>query len=87
MAPNETAGQGDGTAAGPTLESLLSVMGAGALEPYMAPRGLGVVVEGVTVLDPLEAGPPQGQVVLAVGVDPVPLEKSSSPVRRYSGTR
>ncbi|MER5995984.1 hypothetical protein [Streptomyces viridosporus] len=87
MAPNETAGQGDGTAAGPTLESLLSVMGAGALEPYMAPRGLGVVVEGVTVLAPLEAGPPRGQVVLAVGVDPVPLEKSSSPVRRYSGTR
>jgi hypothetical protein len=70
MALNERAGQGDGTAAGPTLESLLSVMGAGALEPYMAPRGLGVVVEGVTVLDPLEAGSPRGQVVLAVGVDP-----------------
>ncbi|MFD7765946.1 PucR family transcriptional regulator [Streptomyces sp. NPDC059787] len=70
MALNETAGQGDGTVAGPTLESLLSVMGAGALEPYTTPRGLGVVVEGVTVLDPLEAGPPRGQVVLAVGVDP-----------------
>ncbi|MGY3202983.1 PucR family transcriptional regulator [Streptomyces sp. TE5632] len=67
---NGTAGQGEATAAGPTLERLLSVMGAGALEPCVAPRGLEGVVEGITVLDPLESGPPRGQVLLAVGIEP-----------------
>ncbi|MFF8101136.1 PucR family transcriptional regulator [Streptomyces sp. NPDC016640] len=69
MVPDGTAGQGD-AAAGPTLERLLAVMGAGVLEPGTAPHGLGAVVEGVTVLDPLEPGRPRGQVLLAVGVDP-----------------
>nr|WP_285562848.1 helix-turn-helix domain-containing protein [Streptomyces hygroscopicus] len=68
--PDGTAGREGAAAAGPTLERLLSVMGAGALEPCVAPRGLGVTVEGVAVLDPLEPGPPRGQVLLAVGVDP-----------------
>ncbi|CAL9495465.1 helix-turn-helix domain-containing protein [Streptomyces sp. Tu 3180] len=71
MVPDGTAGQGDAAAAaGPTLGGLLSVMGAGALEPYVTPRGLGAVVEGVTVLDPLEPVLPRGQVLLAVGTDP-----------------
>ncbi|MFF4821943.1 helix-turn-helix domain-containing protein [Streptomyces sp. NPDC001312] len=71
MVLNGTAGQGDdAAAAGPTLERLLSVMGAGALELCTAPRGLGGVVEGITVLDSLESGLPRGQVLLAVGIDP-----------------
>ncbi|MER6332893.1 helix-turn-helix domain-containing protein [Streptomyces sp. NPDC001034] len=70
MVLDGTAGREDAAAAGPTLERLLSVMGAGALEPCVAPRGLGVAVEGVAVLDPLEPGPPRGQVLLAVGIDP-----------------
>ncbi|MFD8525025.1 PucR family transcriptional regulator [Streptomyces capillispiralis] len=70
MVPNEGAGQGDAAAAGPTLEQLLAVMGAGVLEPGPAPRGPGAVVEGVMVLDPLEPGRSRGQVLLAVGVDP-----------------
>ncbi|MFD3733111.1 PucR family transcriptional regulator [Streptomyces sp. NPDC058632] len=70
MVLNGMAAQGDAAAPGPTLERLLSVMGAGVLEPCVAPRGLGVVVEGVTVLDPLESGLPRGQALLAVGIDP-----------------
>ncbi|GAA3188853.1 helix-turn-helix domain-containing protein [Streptomyces virens] len=70
MVPDGTAGQGDPGGAGPTLERLLSVMGAGVLEPFTTPRGLTTAVEGVTVLDPLEPGQPRGQVLLAVGVDP-----------------
>lgn len=58
------------TAAGPTLEALLSVVGAGALELYAAPRGLAVPVQGVTVWDVLDPGVLPGQVLLAVGVDP-----------------
>ncbi|MFC9290399.1 PucR family transcriptional regulator [Streptomyces sp. NPDC057052] len=70
MAPEAMAGQGGDAVPGPTLDRLLSVMGAGALELCVAPRGLGVVAEGVTVLDPLDRGPARGQVLLAVGVDP-----------------
>ncbi|MDX3573253.1 PucR family transcriptional regulator [Streptomyces sp. ID05-47C] len=70
MALNVMAGPGDDTVRGPTLERLLSVMGAGALELCVAPGGLAAVVEGVTVLDPLEPGRSRGQLLLAVGVDP-----------------
>ncbi|MBT2527950.1 helix-turn-helix domain-containing protein [Streptomyces sp. ISL-99] len=70
MALNGLPEQGDAAASGPTLEKLLSVMGAGALELCVAPRGQGVVVEGVTVLDSLEPGLSPGHVLLAVGVDP-----------------
>ncbi|USQ82461.1 helix-turn-helix domain-containing protein [Streptomyces phaeoluteigriseus] len=70
MALNAMGGQGDDAAPGPTLEKLLSVMGAGALELCVAPRGLAVVVEGVMVLDPLEPTLSRGQLLLAVGVDP-----------------
>ncbi|MET7291832.1 helix-turn-helix domain-containing protein [Streptomyces griseoloalbus] len=70
MVPDDGAGQGGAAAAGPTLERLLAVMGAGVLEPGPAPRGPGPVVEGVTVLDPLEPGQSRGQVLLAVGIDP-----------------
>ncbi|MFI8191541.1 helix-turn-helix domain-containing protein [Streptomyces sp. NPDC085946] len=52
-----------------TLESLLSVVGAGSLELHVAPGGLGAPVTGVTVLDPLEPGVRPGQLLLAVGVD------------------
>ncbi|MEE1929676.1 helix-turn-helix domain-containing protein [Streptomyces sp. TRM 70351] len=69
MALHGSAGRGD-AASGPTLARLLSVMGAGALELCVAPRGLEMPVEGVTVLDRLEPGLPRGQVLLAVGVDP-----------------
>ncbi|MDX3530281.1 helix-turn-helix domain-containing protein [Streptomyces sp. ID05-39B] len=70
MALNVMAGPGDDAVPGPTLERLLSVMGAGALELCVAPGGLAAVVEGVTVLDPLEPGRSRGQLLLAVGVDP-----------------
>lgn len=70
MALNGMAEQGEATASGPTLERLLSVMGAGALELCVAPRGLRVVVDGITVLDPMEPGLSRGQVLLAVGIDP-----------------
>ncbi|MEU0119683.1 helix-turn-helix domain-containing protein [Streptomyces bobili] len=70
MALNVMAGPGDDAVSGPTLERLLSVMGAGALELCVAPGGLAAVVEGVTVLDPLEPGRSRGQLLLAVGVDP-----------------
>ncbi|MFF8191680.1 PucR family transcriptional regulator [Streptomyces bobili] len=70
MALNVMAGPGDDAVPGPTLERLLSVMGAGALELCVAPGGLEAVVEGVTVLDPLEPGRSRGQLLLAVGVDP-----------------
>ncbi|MET7933283.1 helix-turn-helix domain-containing protein [Streptomyces sp. NPDC005322] len=70
MARDGSPEQGPAAASAPTLESLLSVMGAGALESCVAPHGLGAVVEGVTVLDALEPGLPPGQVLLAVGVDP-----------------
>ncbi|MFE2581605.1 PucR family transcriptional regulator [Streptomyces sp. NPDC059378] len=68
--PNSIAEQQDAAAARPTLDRLLSVMGAGALEPSTAAHGLGAVVEGVMLLDPLEPGQPRGQVLLAVGIDP-----------------
>ncbi|MGV9940736.1 PucR family transcriptional regulator [Streptomyces sp. NPDC003401] len=70
MPPEAMAGPGGDAVPGPTLDRLLSVMGTGALELCVAPRGLGAVVEGVTVLDPLERGPARGRVLLAVGVDP-----------------
>ncbi|GAA2485100.1 helix-turn-helix domain-containing protein [Streptomyces gobitricini] len=70
MAGDGSPEQGHAAAPGPTLERLLSVMGAGALELCVAPGGLGGTVEGVTVLDPLDPGLPRGQVLLAVGVDP-----------------
>jgi hypothetical protein len=53
-----------------TLERLLSVVGAGALELHMAPGGLVTAVAGVTVLDALDPGPRPGELLLAVGVDP-----------------
>ncbi|MFI2367619.1 PucR family transcriptional regulator [Streptomyces sp. NPDC018833] len=53
-----------------TLERLLSVVGTGALELCMAPRGLAAAVAGVTVLDALEPGIGPGELLLAVGVDP-----------------
>ncbi|MDN0198258.1 helix-turn-helix domain-containing protein [Streptomyces sp. S.PNR 29] len=52
-----------------TLERLLSVVGAGALELHMAPAGLAGAVTGVTVLDPLDPGIRPGELLLAVGVD------------------
>ncbi|MFJ8717700.1 helix-turn-helix domain-containing protein [Streptomyces violaceus] len=52
-----------------TLERLLSVVGAGALELHMAPGGLAAAVTGVSVLDPLDPGFRPRQLVLAVGVD------------------
>ncbi|GAB3108554.1 helix-turn-helix domain-containing protein [Streptomyces calidiresistens] len=69
MARNGLPGQGE-DGSGPTLEKLLSVMGAGALEVCVAPAGRESVVEGVTVLDPLDPGPSPGHLVLAVGIDP-----------------
>ncbi|MFI7272872.1 PucR family transcriptional regulator [Streptomyces sp. NPDC049879] len=53
-----------------TLERLLAVVGAGALELFAAPQGLGARVQGVTVWDAQEPELPAGQVVLAVGIDP-----------------
>ncbi|MFF3766095.1 PucR family transcriptional regulator [Streptomyces sp. NPDC001922] len=70
MTVNGTLGPDDDAASEPTLESLLSVMGTGALELCVAPCGLKVPVAGVTLFDPLEPGMPPGQVVLAVGIDP-----------------
>ncbi|MGW2824803.1 PucR family transcriptional regulator [Streptomyces sp. NPDC001443] len=70
MVPNSIVEQGDAAASRPTLDRLLSVMGAGALEPHTASHGLEAVVDGVMMLDPLEPGQPRGQVLLAVGVDP-----------------
>jgi hypothetical protein len=52
-----------------TLERLLSVVGAGALELHMAPGGLAGAVTGVTVLDPLDPGIRPGELLLAVGID------------------
>ncbi|KUL40110.1 PucR family transcriptional regulator [Streptomyces regalis] len=52
-----------------TLERLLSVVGAGALELHTAPGGLAAAVTGVSVLDPLEPGFRPRELVLAVGVD------------------
>ncbi|MER5834232.1 helix-turn-helix domain-containing protein [Streptomyces sp. NPDC002130] len=52
------------------MESLLSVVGAGALELYAAPGGLATPVQGVTVWDVRDPGVPPGQILLAVGVDP-----------------
>ncbi|WP_328457493.1 helix-turn-helix domain-containing protein [Streptomyces sp. NBC_00386] len=70
MVLNRIVEQGDAAVSGPTLERLLSVMGAGALEPCTTQRGLEAVVEGVTMLDPLEPGLLRGQMLLAVGIDP-----------------
>ncbi|MCQ0024323.1 helix-turn-helix domain-containing protein [Streptomyces somaliensis DSM 40738] len=70
MALDTAVGRTGGDGEGPTLERLLSAMGAGALEPLLVPRGLGVVVEGIAVLDPMEPGPQRGRLLLAVGVDP-----------------
>ncbi|MCP9961696.1 hypothetical protein LUX05_10520 [Streptomyces somaliensis] len=70
MALDTAVGRTGGDGEGPTLERLLSAMGAGALEPLLVPRGLGVVVEGIAVLDPMEPGPRRGRLLLAVGVDP-----------------
>ncbi|GAB3951176.1 helix-turn-helix domain-containing protein [Streptomyces sparsus] len=70
MALNGLPERGDVAASGVTLEKLLAVMGAGAMELCVAPRGLRVVVEGVAVLDLLEPELPRGQMLLAVGVDP-----------------
>ncbi|MBB5939416.1 PucR family transcriptional regulator [Streptomyces zagrosensis] len=53
-----------------TLERLLTVVGAGALELFAAPLGLEVPVHGVVVLDAQEPGPVTGQLLLAVGVEP-----------------
>ncbi|GAB2590619.1 helix-turn-helix domain-containing protein [Streptomyces capparidis] len=52
-----------------TLERLLSVVGAGAVELCVAPRGLTAAVAGVAVLDPQEPGTTPGELLLAVGVD------------------
>ncbi|MTE18793.1 PucR family transcriptional regulator [Streptomyces sp. TRM43335] len=59
-----------GSAPRVTLEGLLSVVGAGAVEPCVAPRGLGAPVTGVTVLDETEPATGPGELLLVVGVDP-----------------
>ncbi|MEV7082335.1 helix-turn-helix domain-containing protein [Streptomyces sp. NPDC093516] len=53
-----------------TLERLLSVVGAGAVELYAAPAGLRTQITGVQVLDALEPLIRARELVLAVGVDP-----------------
>ncbi|MGK5545143.1 helix-turn-helix domain-containing protein [Streptomyces sp. URMC 127] len=53
-----------------TLERLLSVVGAGAVELYAAPGGLGTAVTGVNVLDLLDPVLRPRELLLAVGVDP-----------------
>ncbi|MFE6411752.1 helix-turn-helix domain-containing protein [Streptomyces sp. NPDC057837] len=59
-----------GTRAEGTLERLLSVVGAGAVELYTAPAGLRTEVTGVQVLDALEPLIRARELVLAIGVDP-----------------
>ncbi|MEU1849476.1 helix-turn-helix domain-containing protein [Streptomyces sp. NPDC019990] len=59
----------DATAPQVTLERLLSVVGAGALELHTAPGGLTVAVAGLSVLDPLDPGVRPRELVLAVGAD------------------
>ncbi|MFF3331925.1 helix-turn-helix domain-containing protein [Streptomyces sp. NPDC002888] len=66
----EAAGRGTGDEARVTLERLLSVVGAGALELYTAPEGLRASVTGVNVLDVLEPVIRPRELLLAVGVDP-----------------
>ncbi|MFC7841496.1 PucR family transcriptional regulator [Streptomyces sp. NPDC057382] len=53
-----------------TLERLLSVVGAGAVELLTAPAGLRTEITDVQVLDPLEHLIRARALVLAVGVDP-----------------
>ncbi|MCI0386178.1 hypothetical protein [Streptomyces sp. CNQ085] len=69
-----------------TLEDLLSVVGAGVLEPGFVPGGMGAEVTGVTVLDAREPGTGPGEVVLAVGVDPESASAADA-VRRAGGVR
>ncbi|MEU2543255.1 helix-turn-helix domain-containing protein [Streptomyces iakyrus] len=61
--PGESPDQG-------TLEGLLSVVGAGAVELHTAPEGLRTRVTGVHVLDALEPVIRPRELLLAVGVDP-----------------
>ncbi|MEU0164652.1 helix-turn-helix domain-containing protein [Streptomyces iakyrus] len=61
--PGESPDQG-------TLERLLSVVGAGAVELHTAPEGLRTRVTGVHVLDALEPVIRPRELLLAVGVDP-----------------
>lgn len=53
-----------------SLERLLTVLGAGVLEAYSLPKGLGVAVGGVQVYDPADQRTWQDQLVLGVGVEP-----------------
>ncbi|MFF7771520.1 helix-turn-helix domain-containing protein [Streptomyces massasporeus] len=64
----ESAGRGAGDEG--TLERLLSVVGAGAVELHAAPEGLRTQVTGVHVLDALEPVIRPRELLLAVGVDP-----------------
>lgn len=66
----ESAGRGRGAEDRGTLEHLLSVVGAGAVELHTAPEGLRTSVTGVHVLDALEPVIRPRELLLAVGVDP-----------------
>ncbi|MFJ7340351.1 helix-turn-helix domain-containing protein [Streptomyces sp. NPDC101110] len=66
----ESSGRGPGTEEEGTLERLLSVVGAGAVELHTAPAGLRTKVTGVHVLDALEPVIRARELLLAVGVDP-----------------
>ncbi|GAA4546792.1 helix-turn-helix domain-containing protein [Streptomyces collinus] len=66
----ESAGRGAGAGDQGTLERLLSVVGAGAVELHTAPEGLRTQVTGVHVLDALEPAIRPRELLLAVGVDP-----------------
>ncbi|MFI7140005.1 helix-turn-helix domain-containing protein [Streptomyces massasporeus] len=66
----ESSGRGAGAGDEGTLERLLSVVGAGAVELHTAPEGLRTQVTGVHVLDALEPVIRPRELLLAVGVDP-----------------
>ncbi|MGA5204481.1 helix-turn-helix domain-containing protein [Streptomyces variegatus] len=66
----ESPGRGTGAEDQGTLERLLSVVGAGAVELHTAPEGLRTSVTGIHVLDALEPVIRPRELLLAVGVDP-----------------
>ena len=67
---DESAGRGTGAEDRGTLEHLLSVVAAGAVELHTAPEGLRTSVTGVHVLDAREPVIRPRELLLAVGVDP-----------------